>query len=217
MTCSLLKSPVAHHVLSKLSHFRKLLLSDGLVGRFTFGLDSSLHLGASLDVGGISVHLESEGLFSCGLGLEGLLDVMLEWGIEWVVHTFALLTLLVWVGVSGLITLIAVESWVRLEVNVSLGTGQLEVSILGWDDPLSIVILIWVPLVAKGLLNRLGVGLGGFDVVINSEIGNWVIHWVSFKLWVLVLGTSSRGADWVTLHLNISRDSNCLLFSWFLS
>jgi len=193
-----------------------LLLGNDLVGRFSLGLDSGLHLGSNLDVGGISVHLVAKGLLSLILALQRGLDIVIEWGIEWVVNSLSLLSLLVWVGVSGLVTLIAVESWVRFQMDISLSTGKLEVSILGWHDPFSIIILIWVPLVAERLLNLLGVCLRSLDVVINSEVGNWVVHWVSLQFWVLVLGASSRRADWVIFHVQVSRHSQGLLGCWLL-
>ena len=193
-----------------------MLLGNDLVGRLSLGLDSGLHLGSDLDVGSISVHLVAKGLLSLILALQRGLDIVIEWGVEWVVNSLSLLSLLVWVGVSGLITLIAVESWVRFQMDISFGTGQLEVSIFSWNDPFSIIILIWVPLVAERLLNFLGVSLGGLDVVINSEVGDWVVHWICLQFWVLVLGASSRRADWVIFHVQVSRHSQGLLGCWLL-
>ena len=171
---SLLKSPVAHHVFSKLSHLWELLLGNDLIGWLSLGLDSGLHLGSDLDVGCISVHLVAKSLFSLILALQRGLDIVIEWSVEWVVNFLTLLSLLVWVGVSGLITLIAVESWVRFQMDISLGTGQLEVSILSWDDPFSIIILIWVPLVTERLLNiiRKKQTYSPYCLVMNLQVMN---------------------------------------------
>ena len=104
--------------------------------------------------------------------------------------------------------------WVGFKVDISGCAGEFEVSFFGWDDPFAIVVLVWVPCEAKGLLYLSDVILGVLDVVVDAEVGNWVVHGVSFELGVLVLGATGGGADWVVLKIKVSVHGQSSLLWW---
>ena len=76
-------------------------------------------------------------------------------------------------------------------MNVCLGAGKLEVSILGRNDPVALVILIRVPLHSQLLFDLSYVGMGSLDFVVQAEVWHKVVHRISLNLWMQVLGASS--------------------------
>ena len=121
MTYSLLKSPVAHHVLSELGELSLLSLGLDLIGSFSLGFNGGLDGGSDLDIE--DIHLLAESGLGAGEVVLGVDDVVVQSVVQWVVDISWELVVSVWVGMSELVALIRVVSWVRLEVDIGLGTG----------------------------------------------------------------------------------------------
>jgi hypothetical protein len=183
------ETPVAHHVLSELGELGQLLLGLGLLGGLDLGLNGGLGLLSRLrvDLHLGEVHFLTEGVLHSGQVLDRGLDFVVKRVVKWGVQN--LLSGLRWVRVSGLASS-ADAVWIRSHSNISVHSGQLELSIFGWDDPLAIVILVWVPGVAKSALNGGGVIVRSLDVVVNSKVWHEVVHWMSLQLGVLVLSAA---------------------------
>ena len=72
---------------------------------------------------------------------------------------------------------------------------------LGWVDR-GWLLELEVPMVLPLGLSDLKAVEGVVDVAVSAEVWHWVVHWVELLLGMLVLSASSRGADWITLHLD---------------
>ena len=121
VTSSLLESPVAHHVLSELGELSLLSLGLDLIGSFSLGFNGGLDGGSDLDIE--DIHLLAESGLSAGEVVLRVDDVVVQSVVQWIVDIGWELVVSVWVGMSELVALIGVESWVRLEVDIGLGTG----------------------------------------------------------------------------------------------
>ena len=68
------------------------------------------------------------------------------------------------------------EQWLSLHLAISL--QELERSGLGWNNPLAILVLSWVPHMTKLFRNGSLVSLRGKNIVVYTEIWHEVVHWV---------------------------------------
>ena len=88
-------------------------------------------------------------------------------------------------------------------IGIELGS-EVVVGVLRWVVPFSFrSISSHDKFVGESTLRKLERVMAGQNLVINSEVWNWVVNVItSWLLLVLILGASSRGADWVGLSLN---------------
>ena len=71
-----------------------------------------------------------------------------------------------------------------------------DIGIESLDGTIIVVDWVWLlvffpnPMVLQLLLGVVEGGVVGKDGVINTKVWNWVVHWVSLELRMLILGTS---------------------------
>ena len=71
-----------------------------------------------------------------------------------------------------------------------------------WDVPVAIFVLSWDPCVSLSLLLVSDMLLSINNIVVQSEVRDVIVHWVSWLLWNAFAGGSvGRVADWVGVDL----------------
>jgi len=90
--------------------------------------------------------------------------------------------------------------------------SEVVVNILGWVVPLGLgCFSSELELVRLHALGKLKRSVVVDDIGINTEVWNWVVDLVTERLLlVLVLGATSRGADWVGVNIDISIKLNII-------